>query len=195
MPITPSPYLLLISGPPGAGKSTLAKALAAEFRAVLLDKDCIDEPFSPNVRDAHYRDHVEPQVLTAMLHLAALNLGVGNLVILDAPWTHLFLNEPMWIDHIQQTANAAAARLIILECLISEPTLRQRMTARGLARDAGRVTDAGWTEFRRLDRLGEASPLPHIAIDAEQSAAAMLRAARAALRDLGLILPIDNNPL
>lgn len=186
MSIAPSPYLLLVSGPPGAGKSTLAKALAAELRAVLIDKDCIDEAFSPNVRDAHYRDHVEPQVLTAMLHLAALNLGVGNLAILDAPWTHLFLNEPMWIDRVQKTAHAAAARLVILECIISEATLRQRMTARGFARDADRVTDAGWVEFRQLDRLGEANPLPHIMIDAEQSAAAMLRAARAALYDLGL---------
>lgn len=183
---TPSPSLLLISGPPGAGKSTLAQSLARALRAVLIDKDCIDEAFSPNVRDGHYRDHIEPSVLSAMLHLAVLNLGVGNLVILDAPWTHLFLNEPAWIDRVRETVCTATARMAVIECVISEATLRRRMTTRGLARDAGRVTDAGWVEFRRLDRLGEANPLPHIAIDAEQSAAAMLHAARAALHEAGL---------
>lgn len=184
--VSSAPWLLLVSGPPGAGKSTLAKALAADYGAVLLDKDCIDDPFSPNRRDAQYREQVEPRVLAAMLQLATLNLGVGHPVILDAPWTHLFLNEPEWIDRIQETARATAARLVILECLISETTLRQRMTVRGFARDAERITDAGWREFRRLDRLGEANPLPHIAIDAEQSAADVFRSARAALQKIGL---------
>ncbi len=176
-----SKKLILVSGPPGVGKSTLSKALAARLGWVLLDKDCIDEPFSPDDRGPQYSEQIEPKVLRALLALATLNLQVGHSVILDAPWTHLVLNEPGWIPLLQETAAAGAAQLLVLECVLSETTLRARIAQRGLPRDAVKLSDDGWAVFQRSDCLGERMPLPHIRLDAEMGADVLLQVAMEAI--------------
>src|SRR3989338_10196530 len=93
--------LILISGPPGCGKSTFTDALEPKIRAFVLDKDCIDDLFSPNDRGAHYTKEIEPKVLQGLLNLAERNLNLGHSVIIDVPWTHIMLNSPEWVEKNQ----------------------------------------------------------------------------------------------
>lgn len=160
--------LVLVSGPPGCGKSTLAKGLAEKFGFVWLDKDCIDEPFSPGKRGVHYTKKVEPKVLAGVLALARLNLSAGNSVLLDVPWTHIMLNSPEWVEAIRMSAKASGAALQVLECVISEDVLRERLRKRGLDRDQVKLSPEGWVRFKTADRLGEKNPLPHTIIDVEK---------------------------
>lgn len=160
--------LILVSGAPGAGKSTLSAKLVATFGLVWLDKDAIDEPFSPGRRDHHYNREIEPKVLEALFNLARINLSVGQSVLIDLPWTHILLNEPRWVARVRETAASTGAGLIVLECRLSEESLRQRMAKRGLDRDQVKLTDEGWSAFRTRDRLGEKNPLPHHVINAEE---------------------------
>jgi predicted kinase len=159
--------LILVSGPPGVGKSTLTRGLAPRLKAFVLDKDCVDEPFSPGDRGHHYTQNIEPNVLQALLNLAELNLSLGATVILDVPWTHILLNFPEWQKKLQQLAARTKTDLEILELVIHEPELRRRLQDRGLARDACKLmSPADWEVFRRSDRLGEVNPLPHTVLDA-----------------------------
>ena len=180
----PTPTLLLISGPPGAGKSTLGRSLARALCAAILDKDCIDEPFSPGDRGPTYTREVEPRVLAALLNLAQLNLETGLTVLLDVPWTHILLNSPEWIDRIQALAVRCKATLRVVELGLSESALRARLLSRGLDRDQSKLaTEEGWTRFRVTDRLGEANPIPgFILLNAEQSPDQVLDSALRALR-------------
>lgn len=164
-----APVIILISGPPGAGKSTIARPLAQKIGAVLLDKDCIDEPFSPNDRGAHYTREIEPKVLQGLLNLAELNLSCGLSAILDVPWTHIMHNSPEWVTRITDLAKKTKSRLLVLECVISPEHLRQRLHHRGLARDQVKLSDEGWQHFERTDRLDERNPLPHVTIDMTQA--------------------------
>lgn len=175
-------HLILISGAPGCGKSTLARDVARAIAAVLLDKDCIDEPFSPNDRGERYSKEVEPKVLQALLNLAELNLNLVRPVILDVPWTHIMLNSSEWIDRIQALAHRTSAQLFVLECQISEPALRERLSRRGLKRDLVKLTPEGWETFKKVDRIGAKNPLPHQIVNVEQPSDASLAEALVSIR-------------
>lgn len=174
--LTP-PRLILVSGPPGAGKSTLTRSLAARYQATHLDKDCIDDLFSPNDRGPRYTRVIEPKVLAAVLNLAELNLRPGHIVFIDVPWTHILLNSPEWIPILKKLVRRTRSRLTVLECVIDEATLRARLRDRGYKKDRPRLTPEGWRRFRRTDRLGELNPLPHTVIDLSQTRTACVRAA------------------
>lgn len=163
------PSLILVSGPPGCGKSTLSKALAQQRRLVILDKDCIDEPFSPNDRGAHYTQEIEPKVLQALLNLAKLNLSIGSDVILDVPWTHILINSPEWIEKIQSLVLSTHTSLVVLELILSEKELKERLQQRGLKRDQIRLTQMGWEQFKKTDCVGQLNPLKHTILQANQS--------------------------
>lgn len=163
------PRLILISGPPGVGKSTLASALSTKLQATHLDKDCIDEPFSPGDRGDKYTRTIEPKVLTALLALAELNLRPGHAVILDVPWTHIQLNTPSWTKKIRTLAKKTGAQLKVIECHLDEEQHQMRLKKRDYKRDKSRVTREGWKKFRKTDRLSERNPLPHKAIDMNQT--------------------------
>lgn len=171
----------MVSGPPGAGKSTLSGPLCREFRWVWLDKDAIDEPFSPGKRDVYYNREIEPKVLEALLNLARLNLQGGQSVLIDLPWTHILLNEPQWVQKIQNLIEETGVKLLVLECRLSEESLKKRLTQRGLARDQSKLSEEGWVAFRKRDRLGERNPFPHYEIDMEEGIESCLEKAKKVL--------------
>ena len=163
------PLLILICGRPGSGKSTLAKSLAKEFKAVLMDKDCIDEAFSPDDRGPLYQSFIQPGAYQALLNLATPNLLLNHSVILDAPWTHNFFHYPELGPKVLKLAETVEARLIVFEIELLPETVRERLTQRGFKRDESKLTEEGWKEFVQRHRIGEKNPLPHHPIDGENS--------------------------
>jgi predicted kinase len=167
--------LILLSGPPGAGKSTLANLIAKKLNIFILDKDCIDESFSPGDRGANYSKKVEPKVLSAMLRLAKRNMELGTSVILDVPWTHIMINEPSWVEKIKALATSDNTRITIFELKIAEDLLRKRLEQRGLDRDQVKLSKEGWKTFSKTDCLGQLNPMPHHILDATQSSRSLLK--------------------
>lgn len=176
--------LILVCGRPGSGKSTLAKVLAKEFHITLLDKDCVDEAFSPDDRGPHYDKEIRPRVYQALMNLAELNLRLCHHVILDAPWTHNFLNTPQLKEKIVSLVQMTASQLVVFDIELPKEDLRTRLTSRGYKRDADKLTREGWDEFLTRHRIGEKSPLPHIIINGRESPDTCAKKAIAHLRPL-----------
>ncbi|UJH69993.1 AAA family ATPase [Ornithinimicrobium sp. INDO-MA30-4] len=47
----PVPWVILVTGPPGSGKSSVGAALARHLGAALLDQDSMTNPSSTSSRD------------------------------------------------------------------------------------------------------------------------------------------------
>ena len=153
------PRCWCFAGPPGSGKSTLGRAVAARIGACLLDLDTATNPLIAQiaaltvagddldhpslrgaVRDARYR---------CLTDLAAENVQVGRSVVLVAPFTREGADAEAW-QQLAQAMSPAAASLIWVD--VPPAVALQRRQQRGHARDqtASSLTGQGLVgEFPR----------------------------------------------
>lgn len=83
---SPKPQLIIISGPPGAGKSTLARPLARRLQLPLFEKDTIKERFADALGE-YSTGMSRPLGLAAISQLFAIAnelLRVGNGLVIES---------------------------------------------------------------------------------------------------------------
>jgi predicted kinase len=137
---------VVVAGPPGSGKTTLAAALARVLHRAFIDLDTVtgamtraalalagadesalDGALGARLREARYG---------ALLDTAAANLGVGLGVVLSGPFTCERVDPARW-EAVRERLGEADAALICLE--LDEPARRARMQARGAPRDRAKL--------------------------------------------------------
>ncbi len=164
-----NPCLILVSGPPGAGKSTFTKPIVTKLGCTWLEIDCVGDPFSLE-RNKQYIIDIEPKIIQSLLNLAALNLSAQQTVLLDLPWKHLLINNPTWITKIQELVSSAQIPLLVFECFLREEELRRRIIARNAQRDLAKIqNDTTWHDFLTHIHFNAKNPLPHVLINTEDT--------------------------
>ena len=154
------PTLILVAGGPGAGKTSVGRALARAIpTAVLLDKDVVASPWLDPMlarlndgavdRDSRvYREALRPLEYASLMAAAYDNLAVGKTAVVVAPFGPE-LRDRQWTDACRARAASLGARLSIFWIAIDSDSARERITARNAARDAWKL--AHWDAFSAHD--------------------------------------------
>jgi predicted kinase len=154
------PYLIVMAGLPGTGKSTLARALAQELGAVVLDKDVIREVMvSPE--KVKYSTQQDDRVMAHILKQAAQITGMGRSVILDGcPFSHKYQ-----VEKVRRYADKLCVPLKLILCTCPEKTALERIES-----SAGRhpAMNRNAELYRRLKQEFEPIQIDHLVVDTSQ---------------------------
>ena len=102
------PRLVLMKGPPGSGKSTIATALGRRLGWPVIDKDAVRDLLPDELGGISYE---------AMLALAERQLGFGLSVIADSP-----LGYGRAYAKAHAASAATGARMVVIDCECSDAT-------------------------------------------------------------------------
>jgi predicted kinase len=152
------PTLIVISGPPGAGKTTLAHALARAVGCPAICRDEIKEGmvhatgrFSPSPGDT-----LTERTFATFFEVLHVLLRAGASIVAEAAF-----QDHVWRPRLQEFADLADIRVI--ECVVDHETAHSRQFARdrdNRVRQAAHV--AGW---RPADYAWISLPLPKLRVD------------------------------
>ena len=133
------PTLVLFSGLPGCGKTTLARRVAQQFRIPLFSKDRVQRVLRDHIPEATGMDGYH-----LMLDLAEEQLGLGIPVVLDAVFPLLELRQAA-----REMAARHGARWRPVVCHYSEENLYRRRLEERVQYTPG-WTPLGWEEVERV---------------------------------------------
>ena len=151
-----SPVLVVISGAPGAGKSTLAKQLAERLELPLLDRDDIKDTMFDAMgwSDREWSQRVGRASWELLFLFAEKLLSAGESVIVDSNF------ERGRHPQLSAIAQRIPYRLVEVHCSAPDTVLARRFRTRWTSgqRHPGHASD--WTEREYLDHIADRSFAP-----------------------------------
>ena len=155
--------LVIMAGLPGAGKSTLARAIATRLNGVVLDKDPLRAALFPPA-EIEYSAAQDDFCMELMLQTAAYlwTKDRPRVVFLDG---RTFSCEYQ-IRRAVEYASAHDQEWRIIECVCSEQTARARLE-RDIREGQHPAANRDWALYQRVKAGFEEIVLPKIVIDTD----------------------------
>ncbi|MGW8431469.1 AAA family ATPase [Curtobacterium citreum] len=152
-----SPYVVLVAGYAGSGKSEFSRRVSEGLAWPLLDKDSLSGPLveglisritgDPNDRHSQqYLNLVRPLEYQALLDSTLDNVRAGLSAVVTAPFL-LELSNPQWVSQLRNVLKTLDAKLHIVWVDCDEHMMRARITQRGAGRDTWKLNN--WDDYIR----------------------------------------------
>ena len=151
------PFLVMLSGLPGTGKSYFARELVELVPFLVLESDRLRKALVP---DPKYTPGEHSRVFAACHLLLEEFLGQGRCVLLDAANLTEKYRQPVY-----QIASRASAPLMVIRFTAPEETVRRRLAERADGLDPGNYSDAGWLVHTRLRQGEQPIQREHLTVD------------------------------
>jgi predicted kinase len=157
---------VIVAGPAGAGKSTLAVVVARLMPAVLIDIDVTPGTIDPLLA-GEARTLARAAAYEALTDAAVAAARSGAHVAVAAPFTEERRDVRAW-DHLRERLAGAGAEAVLAWIRVPDADLLERLAARSAGRDEAKLADpATWL---RAVNAGTPPSAPHIEIDGTRSA-------------------------
>ena len=148
--------LILVTSPPGCGKTTVSKMLAAALKHVVyLDKDTLI-PLSKRVfaaagqpydrSSAFFEENIRDYEYETIVALALEALVYDDIVLINAPFTRE-IRDTAYIAALKEKLRAVNASLVVIWLVTPVEVCHQRMVSRNSDRDTWKL--AHWDEYIR----------------------------------------------
>jgi len=127
------PYLIVITGRPGSGKTTLAKELSQAFHMPLISRDQIKEGYVQTQGKSHGELSQEVNGIVSKIFFETVEnlLSQGVSVVIEAAFQHR-----IWEFNLMKLKGLAQLNLLI--CKVDDELAHERYLQRGL-KDESRV--------------------------------------------------------
>jgi len=155
--LTGRPFLVLLSGLPGTGKSHFARELARRASFLVLESDRLRKALAPSPK---YTKGENARLFAACHRLITGYLAEGRRVLFDATNLMEAHRQPLY-DLVDQMG----VPLIVVRLTAPEETIRRRLAARAAKLSAGEHSDADWRVYRRMVASEEPIGRKHITVD------------------------------
>lgn len=162
--------LVVMVGLPGAGKSFLARQIAAEIGAELIQTDAVRREMFPHPR---YVPREMAAVYQTCHRRIAAALAQKHRVVFDATNLHERGRALLY-----RLADQHGASLFVMAAYAPEPVIYARLRSREASRDPGELSDADVTVYRRMRPRAEPVRRPHIVANTTVSPSPVLRLLR-----------------
>jgi len=124
----PLPYLLVVTGRPGSGKTTFAGKIAKQFHMPLISRDALKEGYVHTFQKRHSELPPEANQIVTDIFFETVGSLLSDQIslIAEAAFQH-----KLWAPHLEKLRERA--RIFLLLCKVEDEIAQKRFLDRGLA--------------------------------------------------------------